>query len=492
MPSHYPQKAPSEGPNSLPLRALTAIAKPLVSYLLPSELHFNGSRRTGSWPNNPLLPLLMVFPSLRDPLYRALCETCYLHFSYYTHQRRTTYAGTAANEFFQAIGYERLQAVACLCIDISVQKPSRIGHEQRDNILSFLEVLTEHLSPTRYLEDLRLHFEPSPFLPPIIFRRGRLFRTTLDYAGCATSSLSTGLRKSLYAPVARRHPQLREENLYYVLVGLGTQPLIIFAFPRRQSLASPSIVQRTDLRALNSLIASAAKEKTIVSLDKLPPELRLMIYKLSMPQKLEKYSVERRRSPGFPNWRRSVFGDGAMTKLLLVSKEMNYELSRILYGKCCFEFKVGYKTHFDKTRYQESFLDEIGPGNAAMIRHIKLEINLQLYGVSPYYSTVVPALQFFINLLNTKCMTEADIEYLDQGVKEVIDAFSYLFRFTCTVAGRGKRVDLTVHVTAPSTAPPPAFFTGQPSPVRIVRDVLCASLRGYQSCIKNGEVIVSK
>lgn len=217
-----------------------------------------------------------------------------------------------------------------------------------------------------------------------------------------------------------------------------------------------------------------------------------MIYELIMPRKLETYCVGRRRSAGFPNWRRSVLGDGAMTKLLLVSKEMNFELSRILYGKCCFEFKVGYRTHFDKTRYQESFLDEIGPGNAAMIRHIKLEIDIRMYGVSPYYSTVVPELRSFINLLNTKCMAEADVEYLDQGVKEVIDAFSCLLRFTCTVAGRGKRVDLIVHIKAPSTAPPPAFLTGPPSPVKIVRDVLCASLRGYQSCIKNGEVIFAK
>lgn len=230
MPSHYPQKALSERLNSLRLRALTVIAKPLVSYLLPSELHFKGSRWTGSWPKNPLLPLLIVFPSLRDPLYRALCKTCYLHFSYYTHERETTYAGTAANEFFRAIGYEHLQTVACLCIDISVQRPDRIGHEQRDNILSFLAVLTEYLSPTRHLEDLRLHFEPSPFLPPVIVRRGRLFRTTVDYAGCTASSLPIRHKKCLYAPAARRYPQLREENLYYVLVGLGIQPLIILHF----------------------------------------------------------------------------------------------------------------------------------------------------------------------------------------------------------------------------------------------------------------------
>ena len=117
-------------------------------------------------------------------------------------------------------------------------------------------------------------------------------------------------------------------------------------------------------------------------------------------------------------------------------------------------------------RYKERYLDEIGPQNAAMIPHLEVEIDIQLYSSPLSYSAVFPGLRSISNLVKTKCMIKTDVRTLSQGRVEIIDPSSSLVHFNCTAAGKNKRLDLI----ACSTMPPPvselAFFHGSSSAVK--------------------------
>lgn len=417
------------------LKGLQILTPCLVSHLVPSNhFHFSGPRENGKWPKNPLLPLIQVFPSLKHDLYEAFFRRCSLEFSGYSDKKTVISGSSTAIEFFRLLHPKQRQCVTNIQINISCLKAKDLSEDEETSMLDFIELLATSLSPTRHLKDLTMHFESS---------------SALD--------------------VARR---------YYTLKGLGNTPTVVFT-SGKYPLRSISQNQQENLKTLNELIVRRKEEPKVVSFSRLPPELRLMIYKYlasEFPKSFEIMNWHLKKTPsahvGHPN----------IGNLFLIFPELMFELSKLLYGTCHFHLDYTPRTRNPQLYNIMNgkaafglFLQKIGH-NANMICHVRITIEIIADN-----RTLVPELKTPVGLLKRKTkIGYGDLENIWEESVEEVGLISY---FSFTVPRKGN-TSLEFVVQAPLyTQYWNSFPEGTRSRTDVVHYVLHRSLEGYQSVV---------
>ena len=439
------------------LQVLKKICQSLVSYLIPTKMRFVGERAGGWWPRNALLPLIRVFPALRDSIYEALCSVCELSFCGTANRQARINSASVATEFFGCIGPENLRFAKQVELVFS-EKPgvgaAKFLDDQEDSIFDFLSLTARHVPPPRLIKHIPLEVE-----------------------------------------LEQSSPSEPTSPPCYIVKGLGG-PRIIFAFPARRN--TPKI-QRNDLFALSHFISRRTELR--FNIDKLPCELRLMIYEQVFPIVRRTFLVEAWRwkmdGPPFDsNYRRSK----DVRNLLCASRDMHLVLSRWLYENTLFNFDYDWHESIEEERWvheamqkeaperrdwPQHFLEIIGSSNAGMIRQATITFRIVREVI------YTPSIRCLVNDLQDKSSIklEADWELHVKRLDPIFEAGPHFTFVNFNVpTTNGSSLTLRVRLLTRAYLLDGSLLSNDWSSA-LARQVLSESLRGMGCMISDYRVI---
>ncbi|MCJ1356007.1 MAG: hypothetical protein MMC33_006001 [Icmadophila ericetorum] len=342
-----------------------------ISRDVPSQLNFVGKREEGSWPRNLLLPLIQVFPSLRDCFYQALCTVCKLSFMGTStmeppRKKVESISSCVATEFFEYIGPEKLRFTHHLLLSFPSKEyfgVFKILFNHDKSIFGFLRLLAVHIPQPRSLEHVSFSVEVEPSEP---------------------------------------NSQAR-----YTVNGLGG-PQLTFTFPGR---GKSSAIEKNDFQYLSAFIHRHRKPRRF-NIMKLPYELRLMVYKKvfrSFRKRTLDIPASTWKFPEPPYEREST----KIRDRLCISKDMYLELSRSLYWNTNFNFSYDWNVASGPNNWRDqssvevapgrrdwpqAFLEFIGSSHVALIRHATISLTVCRY------MWEIPSIRDLVNDLRAKSM----------------------------------------------------------------------------------------
>lgn len=354
-------KAPTFRFNQLPQQIRTRI----YNHIIPECFIFKGSRRSDShgWPVNPITNLVASssdLHALSGEVDKHLYSKSKYQFNSIGRGKARVQGCETANEFFVHIGPKKLSYISHITCDFTWWlRDSSVG--------AFSQMLSSLAAsdPPRDLKNLDLVFEKAPDV---------VLAGQNSPMQCFTLRGFIGLDLN---------------------VTLGTKTRLT---TKNMNDWRPKY-DRSDQGLFRSHY-----------LIQLPNELKLMIYRHLIPQRIL-------IGPRVGAWSSSTH---AILGVLLSNHQLNSEIRTIMYRECEFEFRATTLwNHVPQVNWVESFLQKAGE-NAVSIGHVK--VVLGIYGLNSYYYTasLLPIITALDQYCSFQLTTPIQFEYMEMGfVREI-------------------------------------------------------------------------